>query len=128
MPARNRHDRDQIAKIAASTRWGHERDRVTATAPARAGLRDKFEREANPDGSLPPDEVARRADHLQRAHMLRMSRAAAAARSRRARAGTSASKDATPEDQIRTVADCASDVTAQQQDRLAVLPRSGDSA
>jgi hypothetical protein len=85
MPAQDAGDRAIIAQIASAERWGHERDRSAATAPARAGLRTKFEREADPDGTLPSDEVARRADHLQRAHMLRMSRAATAARLHRAR-------------------------------------------
>ena len=84
MPAPDPRDRVLIAQIAAAERWGREPDRTAATAPARAGLRARFEREADPDGGLPPEEVARRADHLQRAHMLRMSRAAAASRARRA--------------------------------------------
>jgi hypothetical protein len=79
---RSAADRVLMARIAAAERWGRTTDRCAATAPARSGLRAKFEREANPDGSLPPDEVARRADHLMRAHMLRMARAAAAKRRR----------------------------------------------
>ena len=80
MPARSVEERVMIARIAAAERWGRTRDRSLATAPARAGLRAKFEREANPDGTLTADEVARRADHLMAAHMLRMSRKAAQAR------------------------------------------------
>lgn len=83
MPARDQFDRILIARIASAERWGRTPDRTIATEPARAGLRAKFEREADPDGSLPPAEVARRADHLQRAHMLRMSRKASEARSAR---------------------------------------------
>jgi hypothetical protein len=71
------------AQIAAAERWGRVPDRAEATQPARAGLRAKFEREADPDGTLDPAERARRADHLQRAHMLRMSLAAKRARARR---------------------------------------------
>lgn len=85
MPSHDRAERAVIAKIASAERWAREPDRVAATAPARAGLRAKFEREVNPNGGLSPDEVGRRADLLRRAHMLRMSRAAAAARTRSAR-------------------------------------------
>ncbi len=51
-------------------------------ARARAGLRARFEREADPDGSLPEAERARRADLLFRAHMLRLAERSAAARRR----------------------------------------------
>jgi len=80
--ARQRRHRVLIAQIAAAERWAREPDRTTATAPARRGLRAKFERQADPDGVLPPDERARRVDHLMRAHMLRMARRSAEARHR----------------------------------------------
>lgn len=82
--AQSRTDRVLMARIAAAERWGHTSDRRAATAPARRGLRAKFEREADPHGTLVPAERARRADHLMRAHMLRMSRAAAQGRRRSA--------------------------------------------
>ena len=72
------------ARIAAAERWGRTADRQAATAPARRGMRAKFEREADPDGVLPPDERERRVDHLMHAHMLQMALASAKARSRRA--------------------------------------------
>jgi hypothetical protein len=78
-------DRVLIARIAAAERWGRTRDRTAATEPARRGLRAKYEREADPDGTLSAQERARRADQLMQAHMLRMSRAAAQARLRAAR-------------------------------------------
>jgi hypothetical protein len=80
---RHRKDRALMARIAASERWGHTGNRSAATAPARDGLRAKFELEADPDGVLPIDERARRADALQRAHMLRLSLASARARRRK---------------------------------------------
>jgi hypothetical protein len=80
MPARDAEDRAIIAQIAAAERWGRTPDRTAATAPARAGLRAKYAREVDPDGLLDPLELERRVDHLMRAHMLRMSRAAKAAR------------------------------------------------
>jgi hypothetical protein len=83
VPGLARADRALIARIAASERWGRTGDRSAATAPARHGLRAKFELEADPDGVLPIDERARRADALQRAHMLRLSLASARARRRK---------------------------------------------
>ena len=82
---RQRTARVLSARIAAAERWGHTTDRSAATAPARRGLRAKFEREADPDGALSAQERTRRADQLMHAHMLRMSRAAAQARRRAAR-------------------------------------------
>ncbi|MFD7157547.1 hypothetical protein ACFV9C_23315 [Kribbella sp. NPDC059898] len=80
MPARTPEERSLVARIAAAERWGRTPDRVAATIPARAGLRAKFIREVDPDGTLDPAEVERRADQLMRAHMLRMSLKAKAAR------------------------------------------------
>jgi hypothetical protein len=76
-------DRALRARIAAAERWGRTSDRSQATEPARRGLRAKYERMADPDGRLAPDERAILVDHLLRAHMLRMSRASALARRRR---------------------------------------------
>ena len=80
MASEDPRDRVLIAQIAAATKWGKTPDRTAATAPARAGVRAKFAREIDPDGRLDPVELERRIDSLVRAHMLRMSRAAAAAR------------------------------------------------
>lgn len=44
----------------------------------------KFEREVDPDGILPPDERARRADHKRRAYFLKLSLKSAKARRARA--------------------------------------------
>ena len=73
--------RTLIARIAASERWAKEPDRAKATAPARAGLEARFEREVDPDGILPPDELARRVKSAKTAHYSRM---ALARRNRRA--------------------------------------------
>lgn len=89
MPSADPRDRSVVAQIAAAERWGRVTDRTAATAPARAGLRAKFAREVDPHGTLPPAELERRVDSLMRAHMLRMSRAAKAAR-----AGKSGGNDA----------------------------------
>lgn len=73
-------ERAMRAQIAAHTRWAHTGDRTQATAPARNGLRAKYERQADPDGTLPPEERARRTDHLLQAHYARMRLAKAKAR------------------------------------------------
>jgi hypothetical protein len=80
MPSLSPEDRSLVAQIAAAERWGRTTDRTAATAPWRAGLRAKFARETDPNGTLDPVELERRIDSLFRAHMLRMSRAAKAAR------------------------------------------------
>lgn len=65
-------DRSMRARIAASDRWAREPDRTRATAPARAGLEAKFERLVDPDGTLPPDERAKRVASAKTAHYTRM--------------------------------------------------------
>ncbi|MBL7487347.1 hypothetical protein I6A60_00435 [Frankia sp. AgB1.9] len=58
-------------------------DRTAATEPARRGLMAKFERQVDPEGKLSPQERARRAESALKAHMARMSAAAAKARALR---------------------------------------------
>jgi hypothetical protein len=89
LPARTPEERSLVAQIAAAERWGRTPDRVAATVPARAGLRAKFAREIDPDGTLDPAEVDRGVEQLLRAHMLRMSlKAKAVRREAREAAGT----------------------------------------
>jgi hypothetical protein len=80
MASTDPNERALIARIAAAERWARTGDRSAATVKARAALRARFEHKADPDGVLPLDERARRADALQQAHMLRMSLAARKAR------------------------------------------------
>ena len=54
------------------------------TASARAAFLDRFERQADPDGTLDPAERARRARHLRSAYFLRLALKSAQARRRRA--------------------------------------------
>jgi len=60
------------ARIAAEISWARTPDRSARTRPAREAFLKRFEREVDPDGKLPPDERARRANHALRAHMLRL--------------------------------------------------------
>lgn len=81
MPARSPEERALIARIANATRLATTIDRRDLTANARGARRAQFEAralEACP--GLTGDELARRADDLQRAHMLRMSLKARQAR------------------------------------------------
>ena len=80
-PARTPEERVLIARIGSAYQKAKHPDHVALTANARAGLRARFERDARelaPDAS--PEQIARAADDLQRAHMLRMTLRAKQAR------------------------------------------------
>lgn len=102
MAARSAEERALSARIAISERWARTRDRSSATAPARAGLRAKFAREVDPDGTMPADELERGVDHLMRAHMLRMTLAAKKARRKAREARESAVALDQEADQLET--------------------------
>ena len=68
------------ARIAAEISWALTEDRSARTRPAREAFLKRFEREVDPDGKLPPDERARRANHALRAHMLRLRKRVKSAR------------------------------------------------
>jgi hypothetical protein len=74
-------ERTLRARIAAHRQHAQGK---TNTAPARAAFLDRFEREVDPDGTLPPDERARRAEHARKAYFLDLARKSAAARKRSA--------------------------------------------
>lgn len=76
-------------RIGAATKWSQCADRSAATAPARQAALERFERQVDPDGVLPPDERARRAEHARKAFFLRL--AAKSAATRRANAARKAS-------------------------------------
>lgn len=73
------------SRIAAHVRWSKE-DPVEGTARARAAFLDRFEKEVDPEGLLPPDERARRATHARKAYFQRL--ALKSAKARRARAAS----------------------------------------
>ncbi len=89
MPKLTPEQRSQRARIAAHARWAQE-DPVPNAVRAQAGLIARFEREVDPDGTLPPAERARRAEHARKAHMARLALASARARSRRRGSGDAA--------------------------------------
>lgn len=75
------------ARIAAAERWAHCPDRQAATAPARAAFAERFERLVDPEGTLPPEERAKRAASAKRAHFARLALASAKARARKRSSG-----------------------------------------
>jgi hypothetical protein len=76
-------ERSLRGKIAAHESWARTSDRSARTANARMGLEEKFWREADPNNELAPDERAKRAESLRKAHYSRMAYKSARARRRR---------------------------------------------
>jgi hypothetical protein len=70
------------ARIAASARHAHT-EGGEATAAARRAFLDRFERQVDPEGVLPPAERARRAGSARRAHFLRLALRSSQVRKRR---------------------------------------------
>jgi hypothetical protein len=77
-------DRALIARIAAHESWAKTSDRTARTAPARAAMMAKFEREVDPDGVLDPTERTRRAESARQAYFTRLALQSARARRRNA--------------------------------------------
>lgn len=75
-------DRRLRARAAAHASWARTTDRRARTAKATEALLEKFEREVDPDGGLPPDLRRELAIHARTAHMLRLARRSAAVRRR----------------------------------------------
>ena len=65
--SRRASNRSQRARIAALKRWGHANG-TDGTSAARSQFLSRFEREADPDGTLPEEERAIRAARLKSAH------------------------------------------------------------
>jgi hypothetical protein len=68
------------ARIASHSSWARTSDLTARTAPARAAFLERFEREVDPEGALPPADRARRAEHARKAHFQRLALASAKAR------------------------------------------------
>jgi hypothetical protein len=68
--------KDINRRIAAEISWSRTYDRSARTRPARQQFLQRFEREVDPGGVLPPDERRRRAEHAKRAYMLRLAKRA----------------------------------------------------
>jgi hypothetical protein len=66
-------------RIGGLTAWARN-DAETMTGAAHRGFRARFEREVDPDGTLPAAERAARAERARRAYMLTLAAKSAAAR------------------------------------------------
>jgi hypothetical protein len=67
-------------RIAAEISWARTPDRAARTRPARNAFLRRFEKEVDPDGTLPPEERQQRAEHAKRAYMLQLAKRSAAVR------------------------------------------------
>ncbi|MEX5712884.1 hypothetical protein AB1484_32665 [Parafrankia sp. FMc6] len=83
MVAIRRQDRVLIARIAAHASWANTTDRTARTTRGRAAFLDRFDRQVDPDGTLAPDERARRAEHARRAYFSALALRSVQARRRR---------------------------------------------
>ncbi|QFZ17570.1 hypothetical protein [Saccharothrix syringae] len=75
----NPTERRLAAQIAANTRWSRQ-DGVTGTEAARRAFADSFEAAVDPDGVLPVQERARRAEAARRAHYAKLAHRSVVAR------------------------------------------------
>lgn len=81
-------ERRLAGEIGAHQSWAHTEDRSARTAPARKAALDRFEREVDPEGVLPPAERAKRAENARKAYFARL--ALKSAQARRVRKGGAA--------------------------------------
>ena len=68
MASSERRLRARIGGLALAAK----KDPREYTAKARAAFLERFEREVDPDGKLPPEERARRAEAARKAYMARL--------------------------------------------------------
>ena len=82
MPALSPAERSLRASIAVHTRWSNTSaaDRRRQADRGHAALLATFAAQVDPDGTLPPDELAKRVENLRRAHMKKLALASAKAR------------------------------------------------
>jgi hypothetical protein len=80
VPSKDPAERKLIARRAALIRWSREGDPVASTKLASDAFLAKFRTQVDPQGALSEAERERRAVRAHRAHMIELSRKAAAAR------------------------------------------------
>jgi hypothetical protein len=78
------------SRLAAHTSWANTTDRSARTEPARTAALGRFERQVDPDGTLPPAERERRAEHAKKAYFLDLALKSKKAREARKSAATAA--------------------------------------
>jgi hypothetical protein len=76
--------RAQRARMAAHASWARTRDRAARTSAGTQAFLRTFERQVDPDQSLPADVRRKMAAHARKSYMLRLAKLSADAR-RRAR-------------------------------------------
>jgi hypothetical protein len=72
------------ARLAVHESWARTDDAAARTAPARKAFLDRFEKQVDPNGELPPAERTRRAEHARKAYFARLALKSAQARRNRA--------------------------------------------
>lgn len=77
--------RRRRARIAAHASWANTADRAARTSSGTKAFLDRFDRQVDPDGLLPPQTREAMARHARTAYMLQLAEKSAAARRRRAR-------------------------------------------
>jgi|tagenome__1003787_1003787.scaffolds.fasta_scaffold14338321_1 hypothetical protein len=80
-------ERSMRGQRAAHISWLNTEDRPARTEAARAGLQRSFEKQVDPEGTLAPEERAKRAESARKAHMLKMQMASLKARRLRKQGG-----------------------------------------
>ena len=75
-------ERKLRAQLAAHESWARTDDPSARTAPARRAFLDRFERAVDPEGKLPPQVRARRAESARKAYFARLALKSAQARKR----------------------------------------------
>jgi hypothetical protein len=68
------------ASAAAYAQWSKEPDPTARTERARSAFLARFERQVDPDGTLPPDVRARMAEQARRSHFKKLALASSGAR------------------------------------------------
>lgn len=86
MSTQTHEERVLQGRAGALKSWALTPDRAARTAAARAAKYAKYEAQVDPDGTLPPEERARRAEQLYKAAMAELARSGLAARRKNAAA------------------------------------------
>jgi len=81
-------ERSLRGRMAAHASWANTPDRSARTAAARQAALDRFERDVDPGGTLPPAERALRAENARKAYYSGL--ALKSAKARRGRKGGTA--------------------------------------
>ena len=74
------------ARLGAHTSWANTVDPASRTAKAREAALGRFEKQVDPEGTMDPEERARRAEHAKKAYFAGLGLKSATARRKRAQA------------------------------------------